>query len=310
MRGGRPLPGAPFGATAKNAAPLIDGRASPYRADGNFDQTAWNPNAIAHPFRHSQPSIPGVNISPGASFLEYPIATVPDVVLYPDHAHRQHQYFAEMMFRQFQPSQVAQSGQQPGVSEGQYLIPLMPIGSPDHNMVSRRERDPTVTSSLLPANAGSPSIQPISGGLTSGGDQRPRNGDRRTVIVHNLAYEASQNDVELHLGCIGRVKDCKIQKKDGENSKRRYALATFSTHREAIAAAERLNGTQLMGREIDLRLWKEESSAYEFDTHATATSARNSHPVIADGSVDSDSPSPKQSKPKKGQGNDVGRFPE
>lgn len=308
MRGGQPLQGAPFGATAKNAAPLMDGHASPHRAGDNFEQTAWNPNAVAHPFPHLQPSIPGVNVSPGASYIEYPVATVPNV--HPDHSHRQHQHFAEMVFRQLQPGQVAQFGQQPGVFEGPYLIPLMPIKLLDHNMAPRRERDPTVTSSLLPPNASSPSIQPISGGLTSGGGQRPRNGDRRTVIVHNLAYEASQNDVELHLGCIGRVKDCKIQKKDGENSKRRYALATFSTHGEAIAAAERLNGTQLMGREIDLRLWKEESSAYEYDTHPTATSARTSHPVIADGSVDSDSPSPKQLKPKKEQGNDVSRFPD
>ena len=294
MRGGRPLPGGPFHAAVNGVAPA-KGHASTCCVNGSFDEKSWDPNATAQTFQQLQiqPPIHGVGATTGPGFLAYPAATVPDYVLYPDHVHQRHLYFAEMAFRQFQPGQVAQCWPQPSVPGGSYTIPVVPAGLQDQHLSPRRERNSTVTSGISPSCAGPPSNHPVSEEPASRKDQRPRIVDRRTVVVHNLTHEASQKDVELHLGSMGRVKDCRIERKEGENSKRCRAVVTFSTHSEATAAVERLNYTQFKGRDIQLHLWKEESSARGSGTRVTATSAGNSHPLILDGSVESDALSPK-----------------
>ena len=77
---------------------------------------------------------------------------------------------------------------------------------------------------------------------------------RNRLFVGNLPSKASEKDVEEHFKAIG---PCTVSiPRDGDRS-RGFCFVEFGTGAEAQGAIEKLDGTNLMGREIIVNLARE-----------------------------------------------------
>ncbi|OAA55013.1 pre-rRNA processing protein [Niveomyces insectorum RCEF 264] len=71
------------------------------------------------------------------------------------------------------------------------------------------------------------------------------------LIIKNVPFEASRQDLRTLLGTYGQLRAVRMPKKFG-NATRGYAFAEFTTAREAAAAMAALRNTHLLGRRLVL----------------------------------------------------------
>lgn len=77
----------------------------------------------------------------------------------------------------------------------------------------------------------------------------------REIIIHNLYREITESMLKDYLTVqIGQVQRCIIRRRDDRRS---HAFVTFAQPEQAEMAVEKLDGTELSGREITVRLTKE-----------------------------------------------------
>ena len=78
------------------------------------------------------------------------------------------------------------------------------------------------------------------------------------IIIKNLPFEASKNDVRSLFGAYGKLRSVRMPRKF-DSSTRGFAFADFVSSREAESAAEALRDTHLLGRKLVLDFAAEES---------------------------------------------------
>ncbi len=92
------------------------------------------------------------------------------------------------------------------------------------------------------------------------------------IVVRNLAFEASRQDILGLFTPFGAVKSCRLPRKfDG--SLRGFAFVEFATPQEARAAVEAVSGTHLYGRRLVIE-WAEDEGGLEELRAKTASGFR------------------------------------
>jgi multiple RNA-binding domain-containing protein 1 len=99
---------------------------------------------------------------------------------------------------------------------------------------------------------------------------RPREGESETkLLVRNLAFEASAQDVRAVMEAFGRVKTCRLPRKfDG--ARRGFAFVEYGTPGEAQRAVAQAHGMHLYGRRLLLEYAQAEEGLDELRAKASA----------------------------------------
>ena len=82
-------------------------------------------------------------------------------------------------------------------------------------------------------------------------DKEKRRKNRKAkIIIKNMPFEATKKDVLALLKPHGQLRSVRLPKK-GNNSRKGFAFAEYSSPKEAEKAMEELRGTHLLGRRLD-----------------------------------------------------------
>ena len=76
--------------------------------------------------------------------------------------------------------------------------------------------------------------------------------------MRNLAFQASQKELNSLFSSFGQVKKIRIPKKNG-GTHRGFAFVDFTTHQEAVNAMTALKSAHLYGRHLVIEWAKDES---------------------------------------------------
>ncbi|PSR87189.1 hypothetical protein BD289DRAFT_432762 [Coniella lustricola] len=82
-------------------------------------------------------------------------------------------------------------------------------------------------------------------------EDKAKKGQRTKIVIKNLAFEASKNDLRRLLGTYGKLRVVRIPKKFGSSS-RGFAFAEFESPRDAENCIQSLKDTHLLGRRLVL----------------------------------------------------------
>jgi len=77
------------------------------------------------------------------------------------------------------------------------------------------------------------------------------------IIIKNLPFETSKNDVRALFGSYGQLRSIRVPKKF-DKSARGFAFAEFTTPKEALSAMDALRDTHLLGRRLVLDFAEED----------------------------------------------------
>lgn len=91
---------------------------------------------------------------------------------------------------------------------------------------------------------------------TPGGPAPGKVASTTKVYVNNLSWETSDGDLENYFGRVGEVKSCSIRKSKSGRSFGQ-GIVEFATASGAADSVERLNNTELDGRQIAVRSYYE-----------------------------------------------------
>lgn len=84
----------------------------------------------------------------------------------------------------------------------------------------------------------------------SSSPRRERSSDGTNLYVSNLSYQTEENDLESKFQQFGTIKSIKIIKDSNTRKSRGFGFVTFEETRDAEKAIEKLNSTEIDGREI------------------------------------------------------------
>ena len=72
------------------------------------------------------------------------------------------------------------------------------------------------------------------------------------LFVGNLDYTVSGDDLKSHFSSIGNIVDCVVIMDKMTGRSRGFGFVEFSSDEEAKSAIEKLNGSELKGRKINV----------------------------------------------------------
>ena len=84
----------------------------------------------------------------------------------------------------------------------------------------------------------------------SSSPRQERRPDGANLYVSNLSYQTEENDLEAKFQQFGVIKSIKIIKDSNTRKSRGFGFVTFEETRDAEKAIEKLNSTEIDGREI------------------------------------------------------------
>jgi RNA recognition motif-containing protein len=98
-------------------------------------------------------------------------------------------------------------------------------------------------------------------------------GDNSQVFVKNLSYETTWKELKDHFRSAGSVDHAEVMETASGRSKG-WGLVRFARPRDAAAAVEQLNGVELQGRALQVRIDRGKQHPEEMDTKPAALGRR------------------------------------